>query len=240
MKRHSHFKLISTAAVLLSVVGCAAPEPKDYTLFRENMPASILVLPPTNQSVEVNAGYSVLSSVTTPLAAAGYYVYPVAVVDTYFKENGLPTAADMHAAPLDKIHEVFGADAVLYLNVNQYGQDYKVLWSDAEVDIDAKLVDTDTGTTIWEGQAAAQQSSNDGGGGGGLLGLLATAAIAQAVGTTADASHGIAVRANQQLILGANGLLLGPYHEGQAADPRGKPPATEGVEEAAETAQVTQ
>lgn len=236
MKRHFRYTLVPTAAMLLSVVGCAPSEPKDYTLFRENMPTSILVLPPTNQSVEVNGGYSVMSSVTTPLAAAGYYVYPVAVVDTYFKENGLPTPADMHGAPLDKIQDVFDPDAVLYLNVNQYGQDYNIISSVAEVDVDAKLVDTDTGATIWESRAAAQQSS-DSGGGGGLLGILATAAIAQAVGTTADASHGIAVETNQQLFLGRDGLLLGPYHEGQAADPRGKPPAEEIAEETAEAIQ---
>ncbi|MDH3663055.1 MAG: DUF799 domain-containing protein, partial [Alphaproteobacteria bacterium] len=193
--------------------------------YREHLPASILVLPPTNQSLEVNASYSVLSSVTTPLAAAGYYVFPVAVVDTYFKENGLPTPAEMHSVPLDKLKEVFGADAVLYLDVNEYGQDYNIVSSAASVDVDAKLVDTATGLTIWDGRAAASDSSSNGNSGGGLLGLLATAALAQAIGTTVDASHGVAVQANQQMILGRDGLLLGPYHEGQTADLRGLPPA---------------
>ena len=225
MKFFRSFSIIPTAVALLAVAGCAAPEPKDYSLYREHMPASILVLPPTNQSVEVNAGYSVMSSVTTPLAAAGYYVFPVAVVDTYFKENGLATAAEMHGAPLDKIKEVFGADAVLYLDVEQYGQEYNIVSSAATVDIDAKMVDTDTGLTIWEGRASGSESSSDGNSGGGLLGLLATAALAQAVGTTADASHGIAVEANKSLILGSDGLLLGPYHEGGATDMRGRPPA---------------
>lgn len=208
---------------MLAVAGCAPQEPKDYTLYREHMPASILVLPPTNQTVEVNGGYSVMSSITTPLAAAGYYVFPVGVVDNYFKENGVQTAAEMHDVPLDKLQEVFGADAVLYLDVNAYGQDYNIVSSSAEVDVDAKLVDTESGLTLWEGQGAAVQSS--GNGGGGLIGLLASAAIAQAVGTTADASHGLAVQANQQMILGSDGLLLGPYHEGQAQDARGAPPA---------------
>lgn len=225
MRPSRYFFAFFIAATLPVIAGCATSEPRDYSLYREHMPASVLVLPPTNQSVEVNAGYSVMSSVTTPLAAAGYYVFPVAVVDTYFKENGLATAAEMHGAPLDKIRDVFGADAVLYLDVKQYGQDYKVLWSEAEVEIEAKLVDTKTGVTIWDGRASGSESSNDGNTDGGLLGLLATAALAQAIGTTADASHGLAVEANRRLILGSDGLLLGPYHEGGATDTRGRPPA---------------
>jgi hypothetical protein len=225
MRNSSRATLAPLGLALLATVGCAAPEPKDYSQFREHQPTSILVLPPTNQSVEVNASYSVMSSITTPLAAAGYYVYPVAVVDTYFKENGLPTPADMHSVPLDKLDEVFGADAVMYLDVKQYGQDYNIISSNSEVDVDAKLVDTDTGLTLWEGRAYGNKSSAEGNSGGGLIGLLVTAAVAQAVGTTVDAAHGIAVQANQQMILGGDGLLLGPYHEGQALDPRGAAPA---------------
>lgn len=230
---------MAPALSLLLLAGCAAPEPKDYTQYREHMPASILVLPPTNQSVEVNAGYSVMSSITTPLAAAGYYVFPVAVVDTYFKENGLPSPADMHGVPLDKLKEVFGADAVLYLDVKSYGQDYNIVASVSEVDVDAKLVDLDSGLTLWEGRANGSESSG-GNGDTGLLGLLITAAVAQAVGTTVDAAHGIAVQANRQMILGHDGLLLGPYHQGQTQDLRGRPPAEPVAEPVAEAAAAAQ
>jgi hypothetical protein len=226
--------------LLIGIAGCTPADPKDYSHYREHMPASILVLPPTNQSVEVNAGYSVVSSITTPLAAAGYYVFPIAVVDTYFKENGLPSPADMRGAPLDKISEVFGADAVLYLDVKQYGQDYKVLFSDTEVDVDAKLVDTATGLTLWEGRAHGNKSSSDGNSGNGLIGLLITAAVAQAVGTTVDAAHGVAVEANRRMVLGQDGFLLGPYHEGSALDLRGLPPEqAEAAAAAAEAAAAT-
>lgn len=233
MKPLSYRTVLPAALILLSAIGCTPIEPRDYSQFRENMPSSILVLPPTNQSVEVNAGYSVMSSITTPLATAGYYVFPVAVVDAYFKENGLPTPADMHGVPLDKLEEVFGADAVLYLDVKQYGQDYNILSSTSEVDVEAKLVDLSTGLTIWNGRARETKSSDNGSGSGNLIGLLIRAAAAQAIGTVADASHGIAAQANRQMVLGRDGLLLGPYHEGSPLDRRGLPPgeaeATDGV-----------
>jgi hypothetical protein len=37
------------------------------------------------------------------LAEKGYYVLPVAVIDQFLKENGLPTPAEMNGIPLEKI-----------------------------------------------------------------------------------------------------------------------------------------
>jgi hypothetical protein len=222
MAQNRSLALGGIGLALLALGACTPSEPKDYSVYREHLPASILVLPPINQSVEVNASYSLLSTVTTPLATAGYYVFPVAVVDAYMKENGLPTAADMHNVPLDKIDEVFGADAVLYLDVKEYGQEYNLVSSSAVVNADAKLVDVDTGLTLWEGRAAAEQSSGD----SGLLG----AALVQALGTTFDTSHGVAISASQNMVLGRDGLLQGPYHPGHEQDTRGRPPAAEAVE----------
>ena len=213
-------KLGLTCLTLLAVVGCAAPEPKDYSAYRANLPSSILVLPPINNSVEVNAPYSYLSTVTEPLAEAGYYVFPVAVVDAYMKENGLPTPADMQAVPLDKLDEVFGPDAVMYVSLEEYGQEYNLISSDAVVKADAKLVDTDTGLTLWDGRIDAVEASNSNS--GSLLADLIGAAVAQAVNTTTDRAHSVAIKANQGMIRGYNGLLLGPYHPGSEEDPRGR------------------
>ena len=65
-----------------------------------------------------------------PLVEAGYYVFPVAVVDAFMKENGLPTAGEMHGVSLAKLREVLGADAVLYAVIENWGQKYRVISSD--------------------------------------------------------------------------------------------------------------
>ena len=67
-------------AVLLSLAllgGCAAPKTIDYAAFKQSRPKSILVLPPINESPEIQASYSLVSQVTYPLAEAGYYVLPM-------------------------------------------------------------------------------------------------------------------------------------------------------------------
>ena len=115
------------------LVGCVHIPPYDYTNYRQHQPRSVLVLPPLNESTAVEGTYGYLSTVTYPLTELGYYVYPVAVVDQFLKENGMPTAGEMHQIPLNKINEIIGADAVLYLTVQQYGSKYQVINSATNV-----------------------------------------------------------------------------------------------------------
>ncbi|MGF1613832.1 MAG: DUF799 domain-containing protein [Gammaproteobacteria bacterium] len=221
MGRYRLVTLCLSCAALLLAGGCAPPTARDYTDYRARMPRSVLVLPPLNHSVAVNAPYAYLSTVTRPLAECGYYVFPVAVVDAFMKENGLPTPGEMHAVSLHKIHEVFAADAVLYASIETYGQKYRILASEAVIRASVRLVDVITGATLWEGTAQAVQGSGDSG--GGLIGLLLTAAIAQGVGATLDQAHELARQANTQMIFDKhNGLLYGPYHAEYAVDPRGR------------------
>ena len=139
--------------------GCVAPAKTDYGAYREHLPRSVLVLPPLNQSVHVNAPYGYLSTISEPLAEAGYYVFPVAVVDAFMKENGLPTPGEMHEVPLDKFAEIFGAEAVLYVTIEDYGQKYQVVQSTTIVKARAELVDVATGTPLWQGRVQVAQSS---------------------------------------------------------------------------------
>ena len=195
--------------VLVAFTGCTTPEAYDYTNFRAHPPRSVLVLPPLNESTDVRGTYSCLSTVTRPLAEMGYYVFPVVVVDEFMKENGLPTAGEMHQAPLDKIHDAFGADAVLYLTLKQYGSKYQVVTSTVIVSVEGKLVDVRTGTTLWEGSANVQQSSS---GGGGLADLIA-AAVDQVINSSTDQAHNITQQANTRMLTTKDqGLLYGPYH----------------------------
>ncbi|MGC8165122.1 GNA1162 family protein, partial [Salmonella enterica] len=78
----------------------------DYTAFKESKPTSILVLPPLNHSPDVKAGASLQSQITLPLAESGYYVLPVAVTNETFRQNGVTEAADIHALPIKKLHEI--------------------------------------------------------------------------------------------------------------------------------------
>jgi hypothetical protein len=199
-------------ALCMMAVGCAQqPTSLDYTAFRAHPPRSILVLPPMNQSTAVEATYSYLSTVTKPLAERGYYVFPVAVVDQFLKEQGIPDAAEMHRIPPAKMREIIGADAVLYITIDEYGSTYVVINSAARVSARATLIDTASGEIIWQGVGIAQ--SNSGNSGGGIVGALVTAAIVQAINASTDPAHGLSATANFSLFNMQNRELpFGPYH----------------------------
>jgi hypothetical protein len=176
------------------------------------MPKSILVMPPVNESPDIRASNSYWSSVTVPVAEAGYYVFPITVVDTMFKENGVYNGSDAQTIAPQKLQEIFGADAALYVKVKEYGSKYQVLQTVATVAVEAKLVDLKTGELLWEGeekQILANDNSN-----AGLIGMLVGALVDQISNHLSDKAYVLsgtvshllyAPRLSQQ-----KGLLYGP------------------------------
>ncbi|MBL1260027.1 MAG: DUF799 family lipoprotein [Thiotrichaceae bacterium] len=208
---YKQYSLLLTLVILL-VSGCAT-KPYDYTTFEKSKPRSIVIIPPNNNSLEVNAPYIYLSTLSRPLAEKGYYVFPVAVIDHFLKENGLPTPAEMNSIPLDKIWEHIGADAVLYITIEDWGQKFQVISSVGRVQASLRLVDVRTGELLWASIAQAQQSSGDAG--GGLAGALISAIITQVMATTiADPFPDLARQANNIAINNhIRGMLNGPYKQ---------------------------
>src|SRR5581483_5149451 len=209
MKLQNCCRLAALLSLGLLLAGCQTVKPYDYTNFRAHPPRSILVLPPLNESTAVEGTYGYLTTVTRPVAERGYYVFPVAVVDQFMKDNGLPSATEMQQAPLAKMAEVTGADAVLFLDLKQYGAHYQVLSSTVVVEVAAKLVDTRTGILLWEGHGTAQQASN---GSGNIFADLIAAAITQALNKHTDRAHQVSRLANANLFFPEQtGLPYGPY-----------------------------
>jgi len=215
------------AAVLgLAILGgCATKAPPyDYAAFMKAKPATLLVLPPVNESPEINATSGVWSHATLPLAEAGYYVLPVTLVDETFRQNGVNTANDAQDIPSTKLREFFGADAAVYMKIKKYGTSYAVLASETRVEVEARIVDLRSGELLWQGKAVATSAEEQQQSQGGLVGLLVTAIVKQIIGTATDASYRYAGVANQRL-LGApryNGVLPGPRSPNY-----GKPPVAQ-------------
>ncbi len=211
--------LVCVGAVAL-LAGCVAPKaPFDYTAFREHMPRSILVLPPLNESTEVMATYSCLSFVTEPLAEMGYYVYPVALIDAMMKENGQPTSGEMHQVPPAKLHEIIGADAVLYMTVEDYGTKFHGTSSVTRVRLRGKLVDSQTGRVLWTGlgeeiEDSSEESESDDSQERGSIGeQVVGAIISQIFSSATEDSHSMAGRVVRKMFESpTEGLLYGPRH----------------------------
>lgn len=209
-------------AVLAALTGCAAPKkPYDYSAFRQAKPASMLVLPPLNETPEVMATAGVLSQMTFPLAEAGYYVIPVSLVSETLHQNGVTDPHDAQAIAPAKLREIFGADAAVYVQVTKYGASYQVVSSNLTVELTAKVVDLRSGNLLWEGKATAS-SAEQNNSQGGLLGMLVKAVIEQIANNVSDTRNlQFANLASQRLFLpnGVTGILYGPRSPNYGKDP---------------------
>lgn len=218
-------KLIKGLLICVSTIiitGCAtAPlAPVDTSVYRQHMPKSILILPPLNNSPEVRGTYSFWSTATIPIAEAGYYVFPMALVDQTFKDNGVTTSADAHSISKQKLQEIFGADAGLYITLSEYGSKYQVINSTTTVAANAELIDLKTGELLWKGskrQAVANDNSQ-----AGLVGMLVGALIDQIGNNLTDRGYGVSTLVSTNLFypntVVGNALLYGPRSPKYQAD----------------------
>ncbi|MCE2908703.1 MAG: DUF799 domain-containing protein, partial [Burkholderiaceae bacterium] len=162
--------------------GCATVDkaPDDpWPALREARPASVLVLPPVNDSPDVLAPGSVMAQAVLPLAERGYYVFPVALSNETLRLNGVQTPKDAQDISPQRLREVFGADAALYLQVRAYGSVYRVISAESVTTVDARLVDLRDGRTLWTGSATASSAEQRGSVQGGLSSVLLQALIEQ-------------------------------------------------------------
>ena len=214
-------KFIAVAILAIFFTGCSVkePEPYDYSAFLQKKPRSILVLMPTNDSTDVTGSAAVLANAVAPLSEVGYYVFPVALVNDTFKQNGITEPSEIAAVPLNKLDKIFHADSVLYINIKDYGTSYAVISSSTKVTLEAKLIDIKSGAKLWEGTATAIEDSSSGQ--SSLLGMLVSAVITQVANTISDKSYDLAAMADAYLFSSNchNCILYGPYstHYGKDA-----------------------
>lgn len=206
-----YLKWLGLLGVSSTLIGCAnLPPEKDYSAFREAKPRSILILPPTNLSPDIKATNSVYAQISFPTGESGYYVLPVGVVYETFVSNGLRQAEDIQKVSLKKLNEIFAADAILYLNINDFGSSYQIISSTAQVSLEGRLIDAKTGQLLWEGKAHAVEQSDSS---NGVLSALIGALVKQIMDNSTNRSHALVPSAANQLLSAKNrgGLLFGPY-----------------------------
>lgn len=194
--------IVFLAFIALFFSACATNQKMyDYSGMLSANPKSVLVLMPTNETTEILASAAVASSIIAPLSEAGYYVFPIALVNDVFKHNGISEPSEIANVSTAKLKEIFNADSALYINVSEYGTTYKLINSVTIVRVQAKLVDLSTSNTIWEGSGEAIQDSGSNNSGG-LIGALVSAVISQIANTVSDASYDLSQ------VAGANLLML--------------------------------
>jgi hypothetical protein len=209
------YHLFSLSVLTVLFTGCSllpSQNTRDLSVYANNLPKSILVLPPINETPDTRATNSFWSTVTIPVAEAGYYVFPITLVDTMFKENGVFNGAEAQGIDPKKLQEIFGADAALYIKVKEYGSKYQLVQTTATVEVEAKLVDLKSGVLLWEGREKQVQAGENHG--GGLVGMLVSAVVQQISNHLSDKAYVLSSGVSHILFSPSlnqqKGLLYGP------------------------------
>lgn len=199
--------VILTSAILVSC-GPAARITKGerYSKMYEEQPVVLLVMPPINNSSSVEAKDLLYTSISKPLAEAGYYVIsPLLSMDILRAESAYD--AEMFAeASLEKFGQYFGADAVVFSQINS--------WTKKGFGIQTNLRyfirSAKTGETLFDRSCDLYLdcSENVSGNNSGLLGLVAD--LAASAVNTALTEHIKAARMANYFIL--NDIPAGKYN----------------------------
>jgi hypothetical protein len=205
------FRLAGAVVLTSLLAACAhAPVPTDLSAFEAAKPRSILVPPPVNHSLDVDAPYYMLSALPVPLAEKGFYVVPVNTTKVVLEAEGLYEADRIAQQPPADLAKLFGADAILYVTINRWDAQYAVLATVVTVDFDYRIV-SNTGTELWKHHQVLQykpQSQNT----GSLLGNLIAAAVTAALERAKPNYMPLTRQANAlTFVTGPDALPNGPY-----------------------------
>lgn len=91
-----------------------------YAAMYENMPVTILVMPPINNTSNVEAKDLLYTSISRPLAEAGYYVISPLLAMDVLKAESAYDAELFIDRPLTMFRDYFGADAVVFSQIDEW------------------------------------------------------------------------------------------------------------------------
>lgn len=209
--------LILSAIAIFVLAGCVTPGAYDFSQYHEEKPRSILVVPVVNNSVDVLAPTSVLTTLPKVLAEKGYYVFPVNTVKTLLEFEGLYEPSEIHRLPTSELSSLFGADAVLYLTIHEWTSRYAVLATTTVVDFEYRIADAQ-GNELWNARKKLTYTPDSGNSSGSAMAMLISAAITAAAERAAPNYLPLTRQANYEVFYtDYSKIPPGPYLPGYEA-----------------------
>lgn len=120
--RQYPFGIIAIFIVILS--SCSTTQPitrgEQYAKMYEAKPVVFLIMPPINNSTNVDAKDLLYTSISRPLIEKGYYVLsPLLTMEVLKQESAYDTEMFVNAS-LEPFQKFFGADAVVFSEINSW------------------------------------------------------------------------------------------------------------------------
>lgn len=113
------FALLSAIVISCGTTNQLTRE-SQYALMYENMPGTLLVMPPINNTSHVEAKDLLYTSISRPLAEAGFYVISPLLAMDILKAESAYDAELFIDSPLTMFKNYFGADAVVFSQIDDW------------------------------------------------------------------------------------------------------------------------
>lgn len=117
-------RLIPTILLTVVVSSCGltnqVTRESQYAAMYNDMPVTLLVMPPINNTSNVEAKDLLYTSISRPLAEAGYYVISPLLAMDVLKAESAYDAEMFIDKPLTMFRDYFGADAVVFSQIDDW------------------------------------------------------------------------------------------------------------------------
>lgn len=210
-------RLVIVLMVLLST-GCANLVSKEAAfpeMYGDMRPKALVVVPAINNTTAADAPNYLNVTITQPLADAGYYVLPMQIVSGIFQSEGVVDGAQLAAIPPQMFKNNFGADAVLFVTINEWDKNYYVIGGNVTVGLDYLLLSTESGETLWSYSGQVVMDTSGSSNSGNPLADLIASTISTAISTAATRYVNVATMVHTQVL---TTMPLGDYHPKSGED----------------------
>lgn len=194
MKRILYFAILCCMATSCGMLNTVTRE-SQYAKMYEEKPITLLVMPPINNSANVEAKDLLYTSISRPLVEAGYYVISPLLAMDVLKAESAYDAEMFFDSSLSTFQNYFGVDAVVFSVIDT--------WTKKGLGIETKIryviKSAHTNETLFDRSCDLYLDLSVNSGSNGLLGALVDLA-ASAINTAAT-DHIIAARKANYYIL---------------------------------------
>lgn len=207
-------KLLYILSAMLLVTSCGTTKQtraSQYPKMYENQPLTLLVMPPINNTTNVEAKEYLYTSISKPLAEAGYYVISPRLALDILKMESAYDAEQFTDVPLDKFRKFFGVDAVIFSEINKW----RKVGFGIQTEIHYFIRSSRTGEVIFDRNCNLYlDTSSDVAKNDTILGALVNLTVSAIETATTD--HIVAARRANYYIF--RDIPYGKYHPGYQTD----------------------
>ncbi len=217
-------KTIYTIVIIaVFISGCTTtskiPRSTAYKGMYDENPLSVLLMPPINKSTNVEAKEYFHSTLSIPIANAGFYVIPPFLSMEILKKESAYDSELFLNSSLSKFREVFGADIVLFTIIHKW--DKSGIAAKVYIEVEYIIKSTKTNEILYTRKGDVTYDASVSTGSGGVFGALADIALS-AINTATTKYVDVARACNAYTFKDLPAGKYSPYYNNDGEQMSGK------------------